>query len=112
MGEYFVSKGELIVTEVPNWLVIVMGMGVVFIGLICLVYLFKIMSACIRAAEGRGKKTENAPVQLAEGSADPAPIADRGELVAVIAAALAEELGRDVAGLRIVSLRRIGAAGR
>lgn len=89
-----------------------MGMGIVFLGLICLVYLFKIMSACIRAAEGKEKKTTSEPVQMVEGPAGADPIADRGELTAVIAAALAENLGRDVAGLRIVSLQRIGAAGR
>ena len=37
----------------------------------------------------------------------PAPIPNKGEMVAAIAAAIAEDLGTDVKGIRIKSIKRI-----
>ena len=76
--------------------VCLMGMGTVFFGLICIVALCYAMSAVCRRTERR--KTAHA-VQAETG--------DRGELVAAVSAALAEELGTDISGIRILSLKKL-----
>ena len=88
--------------DISNLFVVIMGLGVVFIGLLSIVILTTIMSAVIRAMEG--KKKVEAP---AAAPAAAAPIANRGELVAAIAACVAEDLGTDVSGIRIVSIKNV-----
>ena len=76
--------------------VCLMGMGTVFFGLICIVALCYAMSAVCRRTERR----KTAP-------AVPEETGDRGELVAAVSAALAEELGTDIRGIRILSLKKL-----
>jgi len=90
--------------NISNLFVVVMGVGIVFIGLLSIVILTTIMSAVIRAFEG--KKKEEAPA-AAPAAVAAAPIANRGELVAAIAACVAEDLGTDVSGIRIVSIKNV-----
>lgn len=87
----------------PVWLsTMLLGLGTVFVGLIVLIYLVKLTSVIIRAFE----KKEKAPA--AEEAAEAAPAVDRGPLVAAVSACIAETMGRDVTGLKIVSLKRVG----
>ena len=79
--------------------VCLMGMGTVFFGLICIVALCYLMSAVCRGTE-RKKPAPAAP-------AVPAGTSDRGELVAAISAALAEELGTDITGIRLLSMQQL-----
>lgn len=89
--------------EVSNLFVCVMGMGVTFFGLTCLIVLTTLLSKL-------GGQTTSAPVQR-EAVPVPAPAAEaipnRQELIAAISVALAEELGTDVKGIRILSLKKI-----
>ena len=88
---------------ISNTFVIAMGVGTVFISLICIVLLCKIMSLLCGAKKNEKKeepaKNDVAPVQTV--------IPNRGEAVAAIAAAIAEELGTDVTGIRILSIKKI-----
>ena len=90
--------------DMSNIFVVIMGVGIVFLGLLSIVILTTIMSAVIRAFEG--KKKEEAPA-AAPAAVAAAPIANRGELVAAIAACVAEDLGTDVSGIRIVSIKAL-----
>ena len=88
-------------------LVILMGLSIVFIGLACIVFLCMAMSAVIAKFD----KPESAPAN-AQGANVPAPAVSpdpgpRGEVVAAIAAVLAEELGEDVSAIRILSLKKV-----
>ena len=92
-------------------LVIAMGVSIVFIGLICIVLLCKIMSILVAISESRSAsandaKPANAPAPAANRAVSPDP-GPRGEVVAAIAAALAEELGEDISAIRILSLKKI-----
>ena len=80
--------------------VCLMGMGTVFFGLICIVALCYAMSAVCRRTE-RKKPAPSASSARSEESGD------RGELVAAVSAALAEELGTDISGIRILSLKKL-----
>ena len=95
--------------------VVLLGMGIVFVGLICIVILCVMMGKVVRLLE---KKVEQpaesaapiasvAPVVTAAPAAPAAEIPNRGELVAAIACCLAEELGTDVSAIRILSLKKI-----
>ena len=81
------------------WFVCLMGMGTVFFGLVCIIILTKLMSAVL------GKKPE--PAQSASHSADALPQTVTPELVAAVSAALAEELGTDITGIRIISMKKV-----
>lgn len=96
--------------EIPTWFVCAMGMGIVFIGLICLIVLIKILGKVSEIA-AKGASVAAAPVAVAPAPVAAAPAADvipnRGELVAAVSAALAEELGTDVRAIRILSIKRV-----
>ena len=92
-------------------LVIAMGVSIVFLGLVCIVLLCKIMSAVVAISENTNPAASNndakpisTPAAAAPVSPDPGP---RGEVVAAIAAVLAEELGEDVSAIRILSLKKV-----
>ena len=84
--------------------VCLMGMGTVFFGLICLIGLTTLMGRIV----GRCQKA-TAPV-AAPAVAPAVPAAaepNRQELVAAISAAIAEELGTDITGIRIHSMKKL-----
>ena len=65
-------------------------------------------------AAGSAPVATAAPVQTAAPAAPAAPVAapaavepNRQELVAAVSAAIAEELGTDITGIRILSLKKI-----
>ncbi len=90
--------------EVPNWFVVVMGVGTVFVGLICIIVLCKIIALFCRDKKNTVVKEEikAQPVKVTE-----APIENRQEIIAAVAAVCAEELGTDVSAIRIHSFRKI-----
>lgn len=96
---------ETQVEKIPNWMVIVMGMGTVFVGLICIIVLCKIMGLFF----AKNKKTEEKPA--AQVAATPAVkntvIENRQEIVAAVTAAVAEEMGKDVSALRVISFKKL-----
>lgn len=85
--------------------VVLMGVGTVFFGLICIIFLSSIMSKILMGME----KKDAAPVAAAP--AAPAvqntAIPNRQAMIAAIAAAIAEDLGTDASGIRILSVKKI-----
>lgn len=90
-------------------LVVLMGLGVVFFGLICIIFVCKCMSFVVGKIDKASAKTEipasQVPTQT-QANAD-APIPSRPELAAAIAAAIAEYTGKDISGIRIHSIKKI-----
>lgn len=95
--------------DVSGGFVVLMGMGTVFVGLVCIVVLIKIMGAIL------GKTGNAAPEKPAPAAASAAPAAavvpagipNRPEFVAAVSAAIAEDLGTDVSKIQIHSIKRI-----
>ena len=89
--------------DIGNLTVVLFGMGLTFFGLICIIAICTVMGAVCK------KFIKDAPVE--KSSAAPAPkaavIANKGEFVAAIAAAVAEENGTDVSGIRIKSIKQL-----
>lgn len=91
---------------IPNLYVVGMGLGVVFVGLISIIILCYIVSAICRAAGSNDTAdAKQAPVQSAPSTA--APIQNRQEVIAAVAAAAAEDMGTDISAIRILSFKKI-----
>lgn len=92
------------VNEIPNWFVICLGMGTVFVGLISIIILCKILGAlCGSGKADESEKTESAPAA----SAASAVIENRQEILAAVTAAAAEEMGTDVSAIRVLSFKKL-----
>ena len=96
--------------EMATWFVVVMGIGIVFVGLICLIILISVMGAVMKRINAQQEAVlaaarAVAPKPVSAPSADAIP--NRSQLVAAISVALAEELGRDVKAIRIHSIKRV-----
>ena len=97
---------------INNLTVILMGIGVVFAGLIGLIIVCTVMGKICSAAL-KNKTAEKAAPAAPAKAATPAPaaadavIANRGEFVAAVSAAIAEASGTDAGGLRIVKIEKL-----
>ena len=100
--------------SVPNDLTVcILGVGIVFAGLIVIILLCKILGAVCKISENLTEKKSKSQAEpilsstpLPQNSA-PTQIANRGEVVAAISAAIAEDLGKDVSAIRIVSIEKM-----
>ncbi len=88
---------------VTNLTVILMGLGVVFVGLIGLIIVCSITGAICKALI-----KEQPAVQAAPAASAPAQdnIPNRGEFIAAVSAAIAEASGTDASGIRIVKIEK------
>ena len=91
-----------------NWFVVAMGIGTVFVGLICIIFITKIMSFFCRGLV-KSKPVEKAAPKdpVAQAPAAQAEIKNKQEFVAAVSAAIAEFSGCSAEGIRIHSIKRI-----
>ena len=92
--------------DVSNGIVIALGLGIVFAGLICIVIICSIMGAiCKNLVKPEAAK----PAQQAAPSApaSSAPIANKQEIIAAVCAVIAEELGTEASNIRVTSFKRV-----
>ena len=87
--------------KVDDWMVVAMGVGVVFVGLVLIILICKIMSLFFTKSAKTEKKPAAAPV-----AATSAPIENRQEIIAAVTAACAEEMGKDISALRVISFKK------
>lgn len=86
--------------DISSWGVMLIGMAVVFIGLISLIAILYFTSFCYGKFSKKKTEVETAP------AAASAP-QDRAQFVAAVSAAIATEMGGDVSGIRIHSIRKV-----
>lgn len=86
-------------------LVIGMGLGTVFVGLICIILICYLLGYIIKAVESRRPAPAATPAAPAPVASE--PIENKAELIAVISAVIAEELGESAEAIRIKSIRRV-----
>ena len=87
--------------EYSSLFVTLMGIGTVFFGLICIIFLTMAMGAILK-----GK--EKAPAAAAAATAAaPKPQGMQPEIVAAITAALSEEVGISSRSMNIVNIKKI-----
>ena len=70
-----------------------LGFGTVFVGLICLILIIELMSVAFSRVNAKKAAAQE--------------IADRGQFIAAVSAAIATSIGSDVSGLRILSVKKI-----
>ena len=96
--------------EVSNGLVIALGLGIVFIGLVAIIAICYIMGfVCKLFVKPEAKKPlQQVPAAAPVASrANNAPIANKQEIIAGVCAVIAEELGTDVSNIRVTSFKRV-----
>lgn len=82
--------------EYSNLFVVLMGLGTVFAGLLCIILLVTLMSwVCARTSAPK-----TVPQMPAAPAVTPA-------MMAAVAAAIAEDMGTDVSAIRIVSMKKV-----
>ena len=84
-----------------NWFVVIMGIGTVFAVLILIIGLCWLVGLLSRSRKEE-PKAEAAPAPAA-----PTAIANRAELSAAVAAAIAEYSGTEASAIRILSIKKI-----
>ena len=88
-----------------DWMVVVMGVGVVFLGLVLIIVLCKIMGAFFVGTTKNG--TAVPEVKAAPAAPKAAVIENRQEIIAAVTAACAEDMGKDVSALRVISFKKL-----
>ena len=99
------KAADAAVNPPADWMVVVMGVGVVFLGLVLIIVLCKIMGSFFVGAannETKAPEVKSAPV-----APKAAVIENRQEIIAAVTAACAEEMGKDVSALRVVSFKKL-----
>ena len=90
--------------QIPNYFVVAMGIGTVFVGLICIIIICKIVGAvCMKLEKGNSPSVKIENIN----SSPSADINNRQEIIAAVSAAVAEELGKDVSAIKILSFKKI-----
>ena len=92
--------------EVSPIFVTLMGMGTVFFGLICIIFLTMAMGALLKSSA----KPAPAAAPKAPAAAPAAPKVDTGkqqEIIAAITAAISEELGPRANGMTILDIQKL-----
>lgn len=90
--------------------VCLLGIGTVFIGLVCIVLLCSIQSKICKLLE---KDDSSAPAEIRQTQTQAQPssavteIPNRKKIIAAVSVAIAEELGTDVSAIRIKSFKKI-----
>lgn len=104
MGDFFLKE----LADYPgvnNLTVILMGLGVVFVGLIVLIAACYLMGALCKKFIKAEPVSAHAAVQATAPAAKDV-IPNRAEFIAAVSAAIAEASGTDAAGIRIVSIEK------
>lgn len=99
-AEYIIEKRRKSVMS--DGFVCLLGVVTVFVGLICIILIVELMHFII----SKLVKDKTAAPQAVP-SAAAVKIENRGEIIAAVSAALAEELGEDVSAIRILSFKKI-----
>ena len=89
---------------ISSGLVVALGLGIVFLGLIAIVFICYIMGfVCNLFAKPDAVKS----VAQTSAAVSNAPIANKQEIIAGVCAVIAEELGTDVSNIRVTSFKKL-----
>ncbi len=84
------------------------GILIVFIGLVCLIALVTVLGKISQSLLSEKPQEAKAESKAPAATAPVAAIENRDELIVAFSAAVAEELGKDVSAIRVVSFKEIG----
>jgi len=90
--------------EPSNLFVVLMGVGTVFVGLICIIIMCKIIGLFCSIGN---KKVEKATAVTPANTNTGVTLANRQEIIAAVCAVCAEDMGVDVNALRVKSFKKL-----
>ena len=97
--------------ETIDWpIVCIIGIVVVFLGLAIIIGLVELMTLiCNKLLDGgkKGAKKQEAPKVSVAQPTTPVAVENRGEIIAAVCAAVAEEEGTDISAIRVVSFKKV-----
>ncbi len=104
-----VNTLALLAAEKPSvGFICFLGIMVVFVGLACIIGVISLMNTSTsRIKDSEKKKDAEATAQTPVTQAPAAQIENRGEIIAAVCAAVAEENGTDVSAIRVISFKKI-----
>ena len=92
-------------TGLSNGFVCLMGIGTVFIGLICIVFICKLQSVILKAFS---KPQQNkGGIAAASASTPMLTGKEKTKIVAGVCACIAEELGTDASNIKVLSFKKV-----
>ena len=103
-------KGLFLAADLHWALVCLIGIAVVFVGLVIIIGLVELMTFICNKILDRGDKKKAAATQAQPQAVAPQPsgaIENRGEVLAAVCAAVAEEEGTDISAIRVISFKKL-----
>jgi Na+-transporting methylmalonyl-CoA/oxaloacetate decarboxylase gamma subunit len=96
-------------SEIHPLIVCLIGVSIVFIGLACIIGLVELMTlVCNKILEKGETKKPSAPAGAVQSAPQPTGVvANRGEILAAVCAAVAEEEGTDISAIRVISFKKV-----
>lgn len=94
-------------SEIPWPVVCLIGVAVVFIGLVAIIGLVSLMTLICNKILDRGAKPKNEAPKAQAPAPVAVPVENRGEIIAAVCAAVAEEEGTDISAIRVVSFKKL-----
>ena len=91
-------------SSMSNTLVVCMGIGIVFVGLISLIFICYIMGFVCKLFT---KKPSTVNEAVSQPVINNAPITNKQEIVAAACAVIAEEIGTEANNIKVVSFKRV-----
>ncbi len=94
--------------EPAVWFVCVLGIAVVFIGLLFLVGIITIMNRICDSLKNKSSNNKNTENTIsAVNPTDSTKIENRQEILAAVCAAVAEENNTDISAIRVISFKKV-----
>lgn len=93
--------------SISNTFVVIMGLSIVFFGLICIIVLCKLVSLLCNAFGATTTKQSAAVTSIPNSSTASNVVENRQEILAAVSAVIAEDLGTDVSAIRIHSFKKL-----
>ena len=111
MGNLFLTANASTSSGAEVAKVCAIGIGVVFAGLVLIIGLVEIMTRIcnkLSAKAGATAKAQQAPLaQAPQANAVSTAIENRGEIIAAVCAAVAEENDTDISAIRVISFKKV-----
>lgn len=104
-------NGNQVLNAADTTMVCIMGVGVVFVVLLCTIFICSLMSWFFKNQHTNANAEKNAQTAVQPATAQPVfqqtAVPQNNEFIAAISAAIAEDSGTDINAIKIISIKKI-----
>lgn len=93
--------------DYPNYFVVLLGLGTVFVGLIVIIMICKAIGFFCNISKKESKEDLSGKSNQTDNIPEKVQIPNHRETVAAIAAAIAEDTGNEISAIRILSIEKL-----